>query len=774
MKTIFGATCSGLATAVLLSTTALAQDAASQSGTARQENIGNEIVVTAQFRSQRVQDTPIAISALDSRMLEQKGATDIVGAANLAPNVQLASSAGNFGGVAAIFIRGIGQSDPHFAVEPGVGMYVDDVYYGVLTGAIFDLLDVDRVEVLRGPQGTLAGKNSIGGSIKLFSRRPTPDPDAFVEVGYGSRNATIGRAATNLTLVPDRLFARISVGAKFSEGYVDQLDFACAAKNFSNGSSRTGVDCKIGEQGGQQIYSARGSLLWKPSDGIEDLLIVDILRDRSQNAAAKTLVQSPLWAGANNYITGANAYTNYENYLSAPTDPFAGGAKFTLPSSTPLDVWGISNNLSVDLGSVKLTSISAFRRSKITLSSAADGTPAAINDQVWSLEHRQFTQELRLNGKIGAIADWTLGGFYYHADGVSGGRVDIPGGLAPGGGGLNLDILFRDPVATESKSAFLHTVWHATAKLNLIAAVRYTRDSKAFTFNRYNIDGSPHWLLGALVNLPVTYKGDRTDYRLGIDYSWSRDVMTYAQVSTGYKGGGVNPRPFFVSQAIPYQPEKLTAYEVGFKSQIAHHLITLNAAAFLNDYKDFQATLRICDSISPFPGAPCAQSTNVGNAEIKGFEVESVVRPIDGLTIDGSLGYLDFRYKKVNPATGIQLGMTNVYTPEWTGAAGIQYRISIRKAGSVTPRFDLSYRSQVQTDPINAPISEIPDRAVVNASLAWRSTDGGWEARLSVTNLADKFYYNSKFLLANAPYFAGVGNVAPPRTFLFTIKRNLD
>jgi iron complex outermembrane receptor protein len=200
------------------------------------------IIVTAQFREQNIQDTPIAISAMSAEMLEERGVQDIIGAANLAPNVQLSSGAGNFGGMAAIFIRGVGQADPHFAVEPGVGMYIDDVYYGVLTGSIFELMDTDRIEVLRGPQGTLSGKNSIGGAVRLFSTRPGPDADAFVEVGYGSRNTMLGRAATNVTLA-DNLFARVSFGAKHSDGYVDRLDFGCASGNFSNGTGRTEVDC---------------------------------------------------------------------------------------------------------------------------------------------------------------------------------------------------------------------------------------------------------------------------------------------------------------------------------------------------------------------------------------------------------------------------------------------------------------------------------------------------------------------------------------------------
>lgn len=751
---------------------AQAAETESPQATGTEEYTANDIVVTAQFRSQRLQDTPIAISAMNSEMLEQKSVTDITGAANLAPNVQLSGNAGNFGGMAAVFIRGVGQSDPHFAVEPGVGMYVDDIYFGVLTGSIFELLDVDRIEVLRGPQGTLAGKNSIGGSVKLFSKRPGPDTDGFVEIGYGSRNSFIGRAASNVTLIDGQLYARFSLGAKHSDGFVDRLDYGCASGNFSAGTQRTGMSCKLGEQGGQRIYAGRASLLWTPNDSIENLLVVDATLDRSQNPAIVTLTQSPTWAGANNYLTNPKDYINYEDYRSMPTGGSSAGVRFTLPDTTPLDAWGISNNLSVKLSDqLTLTSITAFRKSTATFSSVLDGTPASILDQVWRLAHKQFTQELRLSGEVGSVLNWTLGGFYYHASGNSGGRINIPGGLAPGGGGLNLDILFSDPVKTESKSVFAHAVLHPAPSLNITGAIRYTDDKKSFTFHRYDLDGGPHPSLSALTGVGDTYKGDRLDYRIAADYQWADGFMTYAQVATGYKGGGINPRPFFPSQVLPYDPEELTSYEIGFKSRFLDRRVTLNVAAFYNDYKNFQATLLRCDSISPFPGAPCTQSTNVGDAEIKGAEVELFAEPVDGLTFDGSVGYLDFKYTRVDPATQITLDMTNVYTPKWTASAGLQYEAQLGNAGSITPRIDLSYRSRVEGDAVNVPMSSLPGRALLGAKLTWRNAEGDWQAEVSATNLADKYYLVSTNLRP-APYLSGVAVVGAPRTIMFSIKRS--
>jgi iron complex outermembrane receptor protein len=732
------------------------------------------IIVTAQFREQDLQETPIAISAFDAQALEQRGVSDIIGAANLAPNVQLSSGAGNFGGIAAIFIRGVGQSDPHFAVEPGVGMYIDDVYYGVLTGSIFELMDVDRVEVLRGPQGTLSGKNSIGGSVRLFSQAPGPDANAFVEAGYGSRNTFLARAATNVTLA-DGLYARISVGSKRSDGYVDRLDYGCATGDFSGGTSRTQVDCKIGEQGGQEVMGGRLALRWEASDAVTNTITADVTHDRSQNPATRLLTQSAIWTGGANYITPAQDYTNYEDYISRPTGGSSNGIEYAMSPVTPMDSWGISNRLEVDLSEdISLTSITAFRASDTQFNSTLEASPASILDQVWRLEHEQFTQELRLSGVVGELLDWTLGGYYYKASGTSGGRVTLSGGLAPGGGGLNLDILFRDPVDTRSTSAFLHTVLHPAEGLSLTAAVRYTDDRKAFTFNRYDANGAPHPTLGSLTNFTGVYSGDRIDYRLGIDYEWSPDFMTYAQVSTGYKGGGINPRPFIDTQVVPYDPETLTSYEAGFKSQFADGRVTLNAAAFFSDYKNFQATVLRCDQLSPFPGFPCTQSTNVGDAEVSGFEAELFAEPVDGFTLNASVGYLDFEYQSVAAVTGITLDMTNVYTPEWTAAAGAQYEFDLGDTGTLTPRIDLSYRSRVEGDAVNLAISSLPGRTIMGASLIWRSADEDWQAQLAVTNLTDKYYLNSVGARPAAPYFTAVGVVAAPRTFLFTVRRNFE
>jgi len=760
--------------AMFMSAPAMAAEQASGAASAdtpADESTAQEIIVTAQFRGQRLQDTPIAISAMSGETLESRSASDIVSASTAVPNVNLSRGQGGFGQFASVFIRGVGQGDVHFAVEPGVGMYLDDVYYGVMSGAVFQLLDTDRVEVSRGPQGTLSGKNSLGGSIRLYSKKPGPDPDGYIEVTGGGRDLIAGRAATNLTLVDDKLYARISVAGRRRDGYLQRLDYGCVTGNTTT-TARTGPSCVLGTQGGEEVWSARAALRWMPTKGIENELIADIVRDNSENPAQKTVVQGASWAGTANYITGPTDYTNYENYVSRPTAAVVAPAYAMSPNST-LAGKGISNILKVDLADrLKLTSITGYRTASVYLSAQLDQTPASINDQNWHLDHEQFTQELRLAGRIGTLIDWVVGGYYYHAKGVSEGRVTIAGGLAPGGGGVNLDTVFRDPVTTVSKSGFVHGEIHATDRLTITLGGRYTGDRKDFTFNRYDAFGRPHPTLGSLLDLTRTFAGDRFDYRVNVDYKISDAVIAYGQVSTGYKGGGINPRPFIASQALPFNPETLTTYELGFKSALFDRLLTFNGAGFYSKYKNLQGTLLRCDSISPSPGFPCTQTTNIGDADIKGFELEAALKPVGGLSMEASIGYLDFEYKRVEAVSGVTLGMTAIYTPKWTASAGIQYEAKLGDWGSVTPRVDLTHRSSVQTEAVNSEVTQLPALTLVNARLTWENEAQDWSVTLSATNLLDKFYYESFSARPNVPYFSASARLGQPRQWQVTVKRS--
>ena len=257
------------------------------------ELAAQDIVVTAQFREQRLQDTPISITAVNAAQLEARSQTNLAQVADAAPNVSLKPQGASFGPSITASIRGVGQNDFNPAYEPGVGIYIDDVYYPQLTGAVFDLLDVDRVEILRGPQGTLSGRNSEGGAIKLYSRKPTGENGGFVEATYGTRNRIGLRAAADFKLT-DTLFGRLSGVFKQQEGFVDRLDYGCVVPTSGIPTTRSAGNCRISKLGGVGYQAIRGILRWEPTDALEVTLIGDYTHDEHTIAGEVLLATAPI------------------------------------------------------------------------------------------------------------------------------------------------------------------------------------------------------------------------------------------------------------------------------------------------------------------------------------------------------------------------------------------------------------------------------------------------------------------------------------------------
>jgi iron complex outermembrane receptor protein len=311
-----------------------------------QESPGNpggieEIIVTAEFRSANVQDTPIAITAVNADMLEQRSQTNLAQITAQTPNVSLRPAGSAFGSALVAFIRGIGQTDFNPSVEPGVGIYVDDVYYSTITGNLLDLMDLDRVEVLRGPQGTLAGRNAIGGAIKLFTRQPDGRDDANVSLTKGEFNRTEVKGAAGITLIPDKLFARIAGVAKSMDGYVTRLDYACAnhlpPPGTPNGlpTYAQTFGCELGTEGGQSYAAGRFSLRWDATDKFSLDFATSIVNDNSESQpgvlvfAADHAASSFPWASPNGPGSGPNPF------VCTPADPWASCAPNNAAANVP-------------------------------------------------------------------------------------------------------------------------------------------------------------------------------------------------------------------------------------------------------------------------------------------------------------------------------------------------------------------------------------------------------------------------------------------------------
>lgn len=805
-----------------------------------------EVVVTAQFREQGLQETPIAITAMSAEIMESRSQTSIQEVANQAPSVTLKPQGAAYGPSLGANIRGVGQFDFNPALEPGVGFYVDDVYYATLTGSILDLLDLERVELLRGPQGTLSGRNSIGGAVRLFSKRPSGSNTGTVSATYGSRDRVDVRGSFDFNLAPG-LDARLAGVAKKQTGYVKRLDFGCvypaggpatftraypiadapdtlAVNPVGGVPARTNrPDCLLANEGAVGYNAMRAQLRYRPVDSIDINLIGDYTDDDRTAAGSVLLlrnypngdVATPRYPLPTIPAPGSSPAQNYANASPPGRDinPFAAAgnllsydnrfvcgrycnyATYDNPADGNFRAssadgrvkyrgWGVSGQVEWSISdNYQLTSITASRKYISNFSNDNDASPMAHSLGYGPLTFRFFSEEVRLNGRFGETVDYTVGGYYSDQRSIYSSFQDLRSS--------NLEFQQRDPVDATSKAAFTHVSWHPIAPLTLTGGLRYTRDTKQYTYIRERPYGDATSVTAngvlPLNGTPGKYSGDQFDYRASVQYAINDDVMTYVQYSTGYKGGGVNPRPYYVEQALPFDPETLKSYEAGVKSDLFDRRLRVNLATYLSKYRGIQLSLGNCTAITGAGfGAPCALPVNAGNADIKGVELETTFRPVRNATIDGSVSYIDFRYTSFGTYTsgtttvsvggptnlnGPQFGDYAPFTPEWKWSAGAQYEFQMGNAGSLTPRVDAAYQSTVYTASANRATNQIDGYAVLNARLTWRNANDDLDVAFEVTNLADQYYLLTLYDQTVGGQGFATGQPGRPREWAVTFKK---
>jgi iron complex outermembrane receptor protein len=821
----------------------------------------NVITVTAQFREQNLQDTPIAITAVNAEMLEARGQTDISQVAAQAPNVTLTPQPQNGGAGLIAYIRGVGQTDFNYALDPGVGIYVDDVFIPTLSSSLLELMDLDRIEVLRGPQGTLAGKNSIGGAIKLFSQKPRGDGSGSLMLTYGSFNRTEIRGMADFR-VNDQLAVRVSGLGKARDGYLDLLDYGVAHPNDNvQPNNARGAYPVVGTQGGQSIVAGRMALRWEPSSTVEINISGDYTHDRSEpqptvllaaglpQSATNPVFNPSLSPGDANAYPGTGAgpgqpawllgkdgnpvpfdcrfvpagpyscdtlsggiyggdrrFVSYANFLDAtqPTSqsPFK---PYAALQNQDFNGWGIMGNVAIDLSEdLQLYWIGAWREYTTKFGQDQDASTVPIAQLDNRLDHRAWSQEVRLNGEMGdGLLEYTVGGFYMDQEGSYTARVDL--------NYAGIDFIHGpDTTPSTSKALFVNATLRPLPDWSITGGLRRSWDEKTYTYFRRNPDGtipgtcefflgaptagptgignSPNCLLVGIFDLEGEFKGKRWDWRVVTDYRFSDGFLAYASVATGFKGGGVNPRPFYgpstgecppfsfnpdgsvipappCNQVIPFNPETMTTYEIGFKSDFLDRRLRVNAAAFLNKYNDITFTLSAC------PSSPCLRPTNVGKADVKGAELEISAFPVDGLMIDGSVSYIKVDYDAASvAAAGLTGEETFPYTPDWTYSFGIQYDYEIGP-GTVGIRFDGAYRSKIFTETTNSPWSQVDSRFLGNARLSYTTEDEEWRVALEVQNLFDKYYFMSVSDVSRS-LGAVTGVPGLPRTYALSVRKN--
>jgi iron complex outermembrane recepter protein len=755
------------------------------------DNALQEVIVTAQFRQQNLQDTPIAITAVNAAMLESRNQTSLADVTSDAPGVTLLETGGAFGPGMTATIRGIGQGDFDPAMSPGVGLYIDDVYYSNLTGSDFALVDLDRVEILRGPQGTLSGMNSEGGSIKLYSQKPEGSDTGSVTAGYGSRSLVDLRGMADVALIKDTLFMRVSVVSKQQDGYVTRVDYGCAFPS-SGISAGEGPEsnCISGHEGGTEYSGGRVALRWLASDKLEVNLTADGTVDTSGTAAVTLLkvdsaapgagvaagISAPTNVGGavvpyNNAFVPTNPYISYANFCAVGL----GGNNECFGTDTSSKVWG--TNLTTDYklaDNLALKSITAFRELDSTWTNDDDASPIGSSLGESNMRNHTLTQELRLTGNEAKVLDYTVGGFFldqvttYESHQILDYVIpDTP-----------FDFIQNDPVHEKVYAAFANGTWHITDALDLNAGVRYTHQDKAYTYVRenppaqqamYGVDSI--FFAPGFSGTTATYEGSKVDYRVNLDYRWNDELMTYASVSTGFKGGGVNPRPFEPSQVEKFAPEDLTSYELGAKTDFLDRSLRVNVSTFYEKYKDIQVTLLSCPEFSGGNAAePCAAPTNGGDADIYGAEVEATYH-LQGLTVDANYSKQHFEYTSVVAAAGIPLDAQGQNFQPLKWSIGAQYEIPVWAAATLTPRLDWTDASGFYTNANNDANSYVNGHQELNGRLTYKPATGGWELSVLGTNLTDKLWYTSVFDLS-ATQGQVYGLPAAPRTIEVQFKKN--
>lgn len=724
------------------------------------------IVVTARKREESLQETPIAVSAFTGRGLEARGVQSTEGLAQITPNLTLQNNP-SFSGAsnsAAIYIRGIGQQDFVPTVEPGVGVYVDGVYVARSLGSILDLVDFERVEVLRGPQGTLFGRNTIGGAISVTTKAPTQDFEGSGSIGIGTDNQIIAKGSINVPLTPAAAL-RASVGYFNQDGYV----------------TRTFDKLKLGDS---DRLTGRVALRVEPTDGWVMDAAFDGTTARENgppmvllgiNFGKTTDPNTPPFVDIHNTIAsvlaggpfapcaqiGLNAPGCYDNRYVVGKDTTAG----TAPSYSNMDIWGLSMTHAVELtDSIKLKSITAYRHLNGTFARDGDASPQTIAQYYDKIVQQQFSQEVQLLGEADRF-NWILGGYYFNEKGNNINKLLFEISEFQSGGA------FRN----ESLAFFGQGTFKITPTLKLTAGLRYTEDKKSFHPDQFIIQNRAAFL-GPPFNSPIFDPGTRVlpDVNAKVNFSevtpmvnLAYDVrdglLTYATWSRGFKSGGFTQRVFppiipgvttpitDPVKAIPsFDPEKVDAYELGVKFQSPTRDITLNLAGFYNKYQDMQ--VQVFTSVAPV-------FTNAASATIKGFELEGQFRPVRGLYLEATAGLTDASYDKIDQATTF-INPANAFEriSKWTLSAAVTYEHQLAGGSTLRPRVDWAWRSKFYNNSFNTPEIAQPGYHLVNASLGWSSANDRFSIVGAVKNIADKRYLLSAVLVDAVQTFEGVYN----------------
>lgn len=764
---------------------AQASGASTQSGGSQSRGGIEDIVVTARRSSESAQRVPIAITTVTSQELTQRGVRDIFDIQQSTPSLFISSN--QSGGKARLTIRGLGEVDDKLTGDRGVGVYIDGVGRTNSYGMRSALIDIAQVEVLKGPQGTLFGRNTTGGALNITTQHPTYEWGGYVDLLYGSYRNAQALAVVNAPIIDDKLAVRAAMQVITREGYYPQY--------YGN---RANDD---------NSWTGRLLVRADPVDNLHILLSGDFIKIR--NGYGHTIISSESLLATQNSATGllgaaakqlglnpasatdrATAYSVFRSYVDQSLANNRKGFGYLPDAHDDTDIWGISANIELDLGGVTAKSITAYRRLDRSTAYDLDNTPLDLLSQHQSAVNNDFSQEIQLSSIDNVGLDWQVGGFYSRSTGDDYNSTDQGDYVNP-----NRAAVTESGVVNSSKAAYGQAVYHITPRLRVTGGIRYTADFREIdSKNRIELaDAVPPLpagganrcnLLAPALGGPVypncsfkaSVKYDQITWLASADWRPTDDVMLYGSVSTGYRAGAFTaPGNSNVISTVaantaaftPYSPEKVTNYEVGFKGDFLDRRLRVNGAAFYMDYKDVQ--VRVRDLVN---GVLVTLVRNAASATLYGGELEVTAVPIDHLTLNGTAGYLHARYNQYRALDSagnlLDLSSQPFAAPKWTFDVSATYAIPLAD-GELRLSGNYAYLSTTNFAPGTLPASSVsqPSYGLLNGRISWHIESQNLDISVFGKNLTDKHYIVSAF---SAGVYNGV-NIGDPRTFGIQVRK---
>lgn len=752
---------------------------------------GETIVVTAsRRRDENVQDVPIAISVISADALARRGDYTLGQIQQQVPSLQVISfNARNTN----INIRGLGSnvSLTNDGLENGVGFYIDNVYYGRVGLAQFDLVDLESIEVLRGPQGTLFGKNTTSGVINVTSRKPSFDPELSAEASIGNYGYSQFRASASAGLVDDLLAVRVSGAASENSGFLWNKTTNTRAQDYSN-------------------KSVRGQILITPDPDVEVRIIGDYARQEQNHvlnvfSALHTTYEdgTPI---ANNFVQRA---ARFEGYTLPSFHAFDRVGEADSHYQSFMSGYGVSGQVDWDLGRAELTSITAYRWWDWDPANDGDSTSLPVITKAQQANRqRQFSQELRLASNGNRRFDWVVGAYYFWQI-VRGSGATRFGSAAAlwnlptvnatiANAALNgFEANATSNPETKTLAAFGQGNWHVTDALTLTAGLRFTHEKKSGSFEQYWVDGAD--ISGFSVAQQAAINGIRAQFSPITSYATSfsdnslsglvsltwkvaDDVSVYGTYSRGNKSGGLNLTALPAGVDPDVAPEKVDAFELGWKSQFLDRRGTFNAAAFWTEVGDYQTAIteQLANTVTVRQ-----YIANIPKVRSRGFEGELWFAATDNLSLNASATYTDATYiTYTNAPQAIErLNLGSVQdlsgeklpgVPEFAWTVGADFHAPIVTLGgkevSLYAHADYARKSSFNTSASNSAWAEVPAFGLTNARIGLSTDDGLWDFSIWAKNLFDEDYFIN---LNPANTGAVTAQVGEPRTIGATIRTKL-